>query len=199
MPRTEEQNQIIKDRRKFKIMEKALMLFATRGFDFITVDDITKEVGCSHGLFYHYFTGKEDVYNQLMKVKDDPKYDEFRLPSKEAEAAGGLAGINILIAYADKIASADDGVFYFVRLVMTRPITQTAKGSLMGADLYPLFLNLIKQGQADGDIYGGDPREIANMYMDFCNGAMDRRFAMGRDKFEVIHASEILRIFTKGE
>jgi AcrR family transcriptional regulator len=199
MPRTEEQNQIIKDRRKFKIMEKALMLFATRGFDFITVDDITKEVGCSHGLFYHYFTGKEDVYNQLMKVKDDPKYDEFRLPSKEAEAAGGLAGIKILIAYADKIASADDGVFYFVRLVMTRPITQTAKGSLMGADLYPLFLNLIKQGQADGDIYGGDPREIANMYMDFCNGAMDRRFAMGRDKFEVIHASEILRIFTKGE
>jgi AcrR family transcriptional regulator len=199
MPRTEEQNQIIKDRRKFKIMEKALMLFATRGFDFITVDDITKEVGCSHGLFYHYFTGKEDVYNQLMKFKDDPKYDEFRLPSKEAEAAGGLAGIKILVAYADKIASADDGVFYFVRLVMTRPITQTAKGSLMGADLYPLFLNLIKQGQADGDIYAGDPREIANMYMDFCNGSMDRRFAMGRDKFEVIHAKEILRIFTKGE
>jgi AcrR family transcriptional regulator len=197
MPRTEEQNQVIKDRRKFRIMEKALMLFATRGFDFITVDDITREVGCSHGLFYHYFTGKEDVYNQLITFKNDPKYDEFRLPSKQAEAAGGLAGIKILISYADKIASADDSIFYFVRLVMTRPITQTAKGTLMGADLYPLFLRLIEEAQAAGEIYQGDPREIANMYMDFCNGAMDRRFAMGREKFEVVHAAEILRIFTK--
>jgi len=199
MPRTEEQNQVIKDRRKFRIMEKALMLFATRGFDPVTVDDITEEVGCSHGLFYHYFTGKEDVYNQLMTLKNDPKYDEYRLPTQKAIDAGGLAGIKICVEYAEKIARADDVIFYFIRLVLTRQMAQTAKGTLMGMDLYPDFLKLIEQAQADGDIYDGDPREIANMYIDFCNGAMDRRFAMGRDKFEVVHADKILRIFKKGE
>lgn len=197
MPRTEEQNQIIKDRRKLKIMEKALMLFATRCFDFVTVDDITKEVGCSHGLFYHYFLGKEDVYNQLMVYKDNPRFDDFRLPTKKALEAGGIKGLTIFAEYAEKIANADDSVFYFVRLVLTRPMTMTAKGSLMGIDLYPDFLKLIEQAQADGDIYEGDPREIANMYIDFCNGAMDRRFAMGRDKFEVVHASQIMRIYKK--
>lgn len=199
MPRTEEQNQVIKDRRKFRIMEKALMLFAIRGFDTVTVDDITQEVGCSHGLFYHYFTGKEDVYNQLITCKDDPKYDEYRLPTKKALEAGGFAGIKICVEYAEKIARADDAVFYFIRLVLTRQMAQTAKGTLMGIDLYPDFLKLIEQAQADGDIYGGDPRQIANMYIDFCNGAMDRRFAMGREKFEVVHVDQILRIFKKGE
>jgi AcrR family transcriptional regulator len=199
MPRTEEQNKIIKDRRKMKIMEKALMLFATRGFDFVTVDDITKEVGCSHGLFYHYFTGKEDVYNQLITFKNDPAYAEFHLPIKEAEEAGGIKGIEVFVNYADKIASADDAVFYFVRLSLTKPLAQTAKGSLMGMDLYPIFLKLVEQGQAAGDIYPGDPRVICNMYMDFCNGAMDRRFAMGREKYEVIHKTEIMRIFRKAE
>ncbi|MCI1245227.1 MAG: TetR/AcrR family transcriptional regulator [Bacilli bacterium] len=197
MPRTEEQNREIKERRKLKIMEKALMLFATRGFDAITVDDITKEVGCSHGLFYHYFAGKEDVYNALMSLKDNQKYDEYRLPTKRALEAGGIAGLRIFAEYAERIAQADDTVFYFVRLALTRQMTQTAKGALMGIDLYPDFLKLIQEAQKDGDVYEGNPREIANMYIDFCNGAMDRRFAMGRGKFEIVHAPEIMRLYTK--
>ena len=51
MPRTPEQNRIVKDKRKAKITDKALKLFAEVGYNNISVDQITKAVRCSHGLF----------------------------------------------------------------------------------------------------------------------------------------------------
>jgi AcrR family transcriptional regulator len=41
MPRSEAQNEVIRDKRRKKILDKSLFLFAIQGFDDITVDDIT--------------------------------------------------------------------------------------------------------------------------------------------------------------
>ena len=66
MPRTPEQNRIVKDRRKSKITEKALKIFANMDYRDVSVDTITKAVRCSHGLFYHYFDSKEDIFNYII-------------------------------------------------------------------------------------------------------------------------------------
>lgn len=42
MPRTPEKNQIIKDKRRAKILKTSLRLFALEGYNNISVDDITK-------------------------------------------------------------------------------------------------------------------------------------------------------------
>jgi AcrR family transcriptional regulator len=44
---------------------------------------------CSHGLFYHYFTGKEDIFNALMKLKEE-KYKDALIPQTKALDAGGI-------------------------------------------------------------------------------------------------------------
>ena len=53
MPRTAAQNEAIRDKRKDKMMNKTLKLFAIKGFDSITIDDISKASNCAHGRFYH--------------------------------------------------------------------------------------------------------------------------------------------------
>ena len=66
MPKTKEQFEQIKEERKKAILDAALYLFAVEGYDAVTSDSITKKVGCSHGLLYHYFRTKEELFEYLV-------------------------------------------------------------------------------------------------------------------------------------
>ena len=92
MPRTPEQNQSIKDRRRGKLLTYALKAFALNGYDRTAVDDITKPAKCSHGLFYHYFDSKEAVFKALI---DEVLTQEGRTPVKEALELGGIKGLRL--------------------------------------------------------------------------------------------------------
>ena len=57
--------QIAAERTRRKIMEASEKLIAARGFDNVTVDEITAEAGVSKGSFYTYFKRKEDVVGEI--------------------------------------------------------------------------------------------------------------------------------------
>ena len=119
MPRSEEQNKALRDYRRGKILDRALTLFAIKGFDDVTVDDITLSTNCAHGLFYHYFRSKEDVFNALVKIKEE-KYKDYLIPQDAASAAGGIKGLKMLADYCEKIISGPDEVAYFCRISTIR-------------------------------------------------------------------------------
>ena len=64
-------NQAKKPSMKIKIEHSALKVFCEKGFEGATIDDICKKAGCSHGLFYHYFTNKKEVFREMMSLKSD--------------------------------------------------------------------------------------------------------------------------------
>jgi AcrR family transcriptional regulator len=49
-----------------RIMESAIKLFSTRGFNTASVDDICKEAGISKGAFYHHFETKHALFLALL-------------------------------------------------------------------------------------------------------------------------------------
>ena len=49
-----------------KIMEAAIKLFSTRGYNKASVDDICKEAGISKGAFYHHFETKQALFLALL-------------------------------------------------------------------------------------------------------------------------------------
>ena len=53
------------ERTKARLMESARRLISEKGFDNISVEDITKDSGVAKGTFYHYFACKEDVVREL--------------------------------------------------------------------------------------------------------------------------------------
>jgi AcrR family transcriptional regulator len=49
-----------------KIMEAAIKLFSTRGYNKASVDDICEEAGISKGAFYHHFKTKQALFLALL-------------------------------------------------------------------------------------------------------------------------------------
>jgi AcrR family transcriptional regulator len=56
-----------KDRRR-QIMQEATRLFADRGFHPTSVSDIVTSLGVGKGVFYWYFSGKEQLLEQLLEA-----------------------------------------------------------------------------------------------------------------------------------
>ena len=78
MPRTKEQFQKMRDARKERILLESAKAFAIEGYDSVTVDKIVEKAKCSHGLFYHYFKNKEDIYKALLARLTLDKFDKYQ-------------------------------------------------------------------------------------------------------------------------
>jgi AcrR family transcriptional regulator len=53
--------------RKTELVDAALELFNTNGYEKTTISDIVKKVGVAQGLFYYYFKNKEEVLNEIVE------------------------------------------------------------------------------------------------------------------------------------
>ena len=49
------------------ILEKALELFSTKGYDATTVREIAKEVGITQSSLYKHYKSKEDIFISIFK------------------------------------------------------------------------------------------------------------------------------------
>ncbi|MEM0997303.1 MAG: TetR/AcrR family transcriptional regulator [Bacteroidota bacterium] len=65
-PRTQAQNEVIREHSRQKILDAALRLFAVKGFDGTSVSGIAREAGVAKGLIYNYFKSKEDIVHQIV-------------------------------------------------------------------------------------------------------------------------------------
>ncbi|MBQ9276797.1 MAG: helix-turn-helix transcriptional regulator, partial [Clostridia bacterium] len=51
-----------------RIIEAAKSLILARGYDAVSVSDITKEAGVSKGAFYIHFKTKEDLIEEMIDI-----------------------------------------------------------------------------------------------------------------------------------
>ncbi|MUT68304.1 TetR/AcrR family transcriptional regulator [Paenibacillus sp. NEAU-GSW1] len=67
------------EERRNEILDAAEMLFASKGFNQTTINDILTEIGIAKGTFYYYFKSKEEVMDAII--------DRFIASGVEAAAA----------------------------------------------------------------------------------------------------------------
>jgi AcrR family transcriptional regulator len=72
MPRSPEDNALLREQSRNMILSAAMRLFAEAGYERTTVRMIAREAGISQGLLYNYYAGKEDVLRALfMRSMED--------------------------------------------------------------------------------------------------------------------------------
>jgi len=52
---------------RLKLLNAAREMFAEKGFDSTTIDDITERADVGKGTFYYHFTDKQDLIGELIK------------------------------------------------------------------------------------------------------------------------------------
>jgi TetR/AcrR family transcriptional regulator, transcriptional repressor for nem operon len=81
-----------KDDTKRRILDSARRLFNRRGFAEVSIGEIMENAGLTHGGFYHYFSGKDELYAEAVRwflCTDAPPWRKKSVaPEPEAKSRG---------------------------------------------------------------------------------------------------------------
>jgi AcrR family transcriptional regulator len=171
-PLNEEQQLQIRDERREQIMSAALKVFARRGIIGTKMSMIAAEAQISHGLLYHYFTSKEELFTTLV--------EKAMIASDEAmETVYGLPGSPI-----DKIRALtqdmldEGGTDYFLLIHQARTSDGVPEKVVELMERYSMdnyvkkLRALFREGQEAGELVEGDLDEMISSYLSVTSGLM---------------------------
>ena len=73
--------------RRDQMLDAANALFAERGYEEVSVEDIARSAGVTRGLVHHYFGGRKDVYLALLERLDAVREQSLRQPEGRSARA----------------------------------------------------------------------------------------------------------------
>lgn len=161
MPRTKQQNEIIKSKRKDLIVEAAIRVFATIPYTEVTISAIAREAKCGHSLIYHYFSNIREVYERAIEsiapsIKPITKF--LKVPSKNPEIK--FVGI---ITHLIKLLKTDEMFpFYIQALVHASNVISipTTNSLEFLSTLKEKMIVIIEKGQEKNKIIEMKPEQI---------------------------------------
>jgi len=184
-PRSEEQNAAIKDERREQILSAALRVFAGKGYAAAKISDIVARSGVSHGLIYHYFASKEEIFYELLKRAVDTSSQSLLmvegLPVSPIEKVRKTAALIL-----GSIADFEESAYYFLIVIhaaVMESLDDDRKAYANASTATETMTRILGEGQAAGQVRAGDPGEMAVVFFSAVTGLamqrlMTRDFAM---------------------
>lgn len=171
-PLNEEQQLQIRDERREQIISAALKVFARRGIIGTKMSMIAAEAEISHGLLYHYFSSKEELFTTLveraMLGSDEAMQSVYELPGSP------LAKIRALTQ--DMLDEGGTDYFLLIHQARTSDGVPEKVEELMklySMDRYVKQLRaLFRDGQEAGELADGDADEMISSYLSVLSGLM---------------------------
>lgn len=174
MPRNRAQNSEIREQRREDILAAALKVFSRRGMVATKISDIAKEANLSHGLVYHYFKSKEDIFTQLVHRAAESSVQII----EESHLKAGTPLGKIQWMTEQILQSFSEGQQILLFLIMIQASTSDAvpeevKQLLTSTDFkspVSCLVPLIMEGQQCQEIIKEDPFILAVSYYAFVQG-----------------------------
>ncbi|NMM99728.1 AcrR family transcriptional regulator [Bifidobacterium sp. DSM 109958] len=166
-----------------RILNSARRLFAEKGYEKTSVQDILNDLHLSKGGLYHHFTSKEAILDRL-------NADEWAVTARLLDALIRRTDMSALEKLRTLIISAVDDPEHLdlVRsqlALLKDPAFFTANMRFWSAKLPESFRSLIDMGVQDGSIPTPYPEEAAQLLALLCNyWLMPCFYPTGRDGME---------------
>lgn len=184
------------EERKSEILDVAEQLFAEKGFDNASTNDIIKKIGIARGTLYHHFSSKEEILDAIVD----------RMISRSVAGARGIikdTGIPLLERLTGAFLSlnlnsgAGAEVLEQIHKPQNALLHQKAQERLIG-EVVPLIAELIEEGNKCKMFHSKYPQEAAEMIIIYSNTAFDDLAELSpkemQDKMEafIYHTEKIL-------
>ncbi len=200
MARSAEHYQELKDNRRQDILKAALPLFAIQGYDSVSIDDIVKACGCSHGLFYHYFSSKNDLFKAMME--ESKTASKRCYPREWLNDQRPVEGLHHFVDQIINLLLHDEENCYYMYFYLTMHFQRTLPKTQKKGEKkhFPHMLeDMIIKGQNENTFLEGDPFEMTRLFIATLRGLFYERLQVGIKKFHCPHKKLILRILIKEE
>lgn len=149
-----------KEKRRQEILFHSLTLFVEKGYEGTKISDITAAVEMSSGLFFHYFSSKEEVFLEL--VKAGLQGTQMAMQHTFENAIDFFEATAKFIFAMLKENPFTAKIFVLMADVLRNPsVPQEAKELANQVNNIDASVGLIQQGQADGTIKEGDPLALS--------------------------------------
>lgn len=198
MPRTLEQNQQIRDERREQILQAALKVFARRGMVAAKISDIATEAGLSHGLVYHYFKSKEEVFFTL--VKKASQASTLLIDYAQQQEGPPLLKLRWMTQMILQSIAGDGAYLFFIMIqaftsdAIPEEVQQMLDNDFASSAI-KATLPLIIAGQQTGEFLQDDPVQLAGLYYSLIQGLAISKIQW-RD-FPMPDADMVLRVLKR--
>lgn len=168
-----EQNELTpkKQEKKEQIMQRALELFANKGFYTTTIPDIAKSLKMSVGNFYNYFTSKDILAKEIIKYISVYLGKKIYIINREKLSTEEKTK-KIVQVYFQTAVQQPEMIDYFLRIYLsTREVfKESCEGMICVDDFVREFMIYFEDGVNSGDLREQDPYSAFGLFMGYLGG-----------------------------
>ncbi|MGW7353114.1 TetR/AcrR family transcriptional regulator [Streptomyces sp. Z26] len=144
-------------------MATATRLFAERGYDRTSVQEIVEASGVTKGALYHYFGSKDDllheIYGRLLRLQQE-RLDTFAGADEPVERRLREAAADVVVTTIDNL---DDAMIFFRSMHQLAPEKQQQVRTERRR-YHERFRALVEEGQRDGVFSTATPADLVVDY-----------------------------------
>jgi len=171
-PLSGEQLHQIRDERREQIIQAAVKVFSRRGIIGTKMSMIAAEAGISHGLVYHYFKTKDELFTIL--IQDAVQISIASIEGLQQDLGSPIERIRKL---TDHIINPEH-TSYFMLIYQANHSDGVPEEAKQLLQQYPMqayidrLLPIFREGQQAGEIVEGDLVALVGNYFTILSGIM---------------------------
>ncbi len=156
------------EERKAQVIQTALRLFAMKGYENTTINNIIDEAGISKGGFYHHYVSKEQLLEDIVRMLISGMAGIF----KEIDAQSDLSALEKTNEYFRRVTAYKSDKHVETAALLSE-LYSGGKNVLLESKLYnfarmhiaPIIKKIILQGVEEGVFKTEFPEEAAETYV----------------------------------
>ena len=159
------------EERKNEILDVAEQLFAEKGFDNASTNDIINQIGIARGTLYHHFTSKEEILDAIVDrmTREGIARAKAIVSDKSMPLMDRLTGVIMALNVSGE---AKEEVLEQIHKPQNALLHQKMQERLLSG-VVPVIAGLIEEGNAEGTFASKYPTEAAEMIMIYASVAFD--------------------------
>lgn len=157
--------------RKNEILDVAGRLFAQKGYDSTSTNDILEEIGIARGTLYYHFKSKEDILDAMI----DRMMGQMLMQAKAVAGQNEVPvqrRLTMIIQALQIRGGPGDEIMEQIHKPQNALMHQKIQNRLL-TELNPLLTGLIEEGIAQGICQTDYPEEVVEMTLLYANTVFD--------------------------
>lgn len=145
---------------KRKIFETAMQLFADKGYEATSIEEITATVGVAKGTLYYHFSSKEEIFNFL--VEEGMKLLKNSIQIKTDKVSSYIDKIRAIILIQIKVIVKYESLITIILSQMWGKEERNKRSRQYVFEYLNIVEKIVREGIEKGEIIDRNPEVIAS-------------------------------------